>query len=175
MKDELKKALAILADAYDFVNEDKAQAYYLFLQDLPSQFTAAAIGSLIKTSDKCPSIAAIRKETKALMEASKGKKTMDTGEAWIRYYLLCKKCDYFRGARIPNDDPVLKRVSRMFSSDEVRGATDEKLSFLRSQFIARYKETYEAMMEDEKNIAIIARQPGLAQLGEKLAERLQLK
>ncbi len=174
MKDELKKALAILADTYDFVNEDKAQAYYLFLQDLPSQFTAAAIGSLIKTSEKCPSIAAIRRKTKALMDAAQGREMNDPGKMWDLYNRACIHGDYFGEPTLPAD-PVLQRVALMFPAEEIRMCPVDKVAILRAQFIARYKETAACIEENRANQFILSRQPELMRIAGELAGRLQLK
>ncbi len=171
---ELKKALAILAEAYDFVDGEKAKAYYLLLKDLPEPFTAAAIGSLIKTSDKCPSIAAIRRKAQALMDAARGKEMADPGRVWDTYNRACIRGNYFGEPELPAD-PVLRRVARMFPAEEIRMCPTDKVSILRAQFIARYKETYECMKEDAGNRELLAQRPELISLVGGLTERLQIK
>lgn len=171
---ELKKALAILGEAYDFMGEDKAKAYYLLLKDLPEAFVAAAIGSLIKTSDKCPSIAVIRRKTQAIMDAAQGKEMVDAGKVWDLYNRACIRGNYFGEPELPAD-PVLRRVARMFPAEELRMCPTDKVSILRAQFIARYKETYECMREDAGNRALLVRRPELVSIVGRLTERLQLK
>lgn len=79
MREKLKKGIAVLGAAYDFFTEEKSITYYANLQDLQEEAVIAAIGQLIRTEDKCPSIAKIRKKTKALIDAAQGKRELGAG------------------------------------------------------------------------------------------------
>ena len=170
---ELTKALAILAESYDFVSEDKMKVYYLYLQDLPDEITAAAIGELIKTSSKCPTIADIRKKTLAILNAAVGRKKVDAGEVFAVYRKRCVSSDAYWGRiRLP-EDPILKRISESITPDEIRGATNDKLAIIRAQFIKLYEKLAECAEENERNTEVLARKPQITQLCKGLG--LQLK
>lgn len=173
--EKTKKALALLSECYEFFTPEKANAYFLFLKDLPDEAVAAAIGDLIRTEEKLPSIAAIRNRAIALMNTSKGVQEVDVGQKWKRFLNACKNADYFAKAVHFPDDIALETVAEMFPLEEMRRVTMEKLPIIRAQFIARYKETLGHAEQRRRDVLIIQRIPGLAMIGQVPTDRKLLK
>ena len=173
--EKLKKALAILSECYEFFTPEKANAYFLFLKDLPDDAVAAAIGDLIRTEEKLPSIAKIRSRTEALIGTTKGIEEVDVGQKWNRFINACKNAGYFDKAVHFPDDIVLETVAEMFPLEEMRRVTLEKLPIIRAQFIARYKETMGHAEQRRRDVLIIQRIPGLAMIGQMPTDKKLLR
>lgn len=164
MREKLKKGIAVLGAAYDFFTEEKSVAYYANLQDLPDEAVIAAIGQLIRTEDKCPSIAKIRKKTKALIDAAQGKRELGAGEAWKKFYDACIHADYFRKTRVHFEEAALERTAAMFTTEEIRFASDNDLQWKRRSFMAEYERQRGAAVQEAENAALISRNPQLQAL-----------
>lgn len=164
MREKLKKGIAVLGAAYDFFTEEKSITYYANLQDLPDEAVIAAIGQLIRTEDKCPSIAKIRKKTKALIDAAQGKRDLGAGEAWKKFYDACIHADYFRKTRVHFEEAALERTAAMFTTEEIRFASDNDLQWKRRSFMAEYERQRGAAVQEAENAALISRNPQLQAL-----------
>ena len=166
--EKLKKALAILSECYEFFTPEKANAYFIFLKDLPDDAVAAAIGDLIRTEEKLPSIAKIRSRTEGIEE-------VDVGQKWNQFINACKNAGYFDKVVHFPDDIVLETVAEMFPLEEMRRVTLEKLPIIRAQFIARYKETMGHAEQRRRDVLIIQRIPGLAMIGQMPTDKKLLR
>lgn len=164
MSEKLKKGIAVLGSAYDFFTEEKAITYYANLQDLPEEAVVAAIGQLIRTEDKCPSIAKIRGRAKALLDTAHGKHELSAGEAWQKFRNACIHADYFRKTREHFEEAALERTAAMFTTEEIRFASDKDLEWKRRSFMAEYERQREAAVQEAENAALISRNPQLQAL-----------
>lgn len=171
MREKLKKGIAVLGSAYDFFTEEKSITYYANLQDLPEEAVIAAIGQLIRTEDKCPSIAKIRGRAKALLDAAQGKHELSAGEAWQKFRDACIHADYFRKTRAHFEDAALERTASMFTVEEIRFASDKDIEWKRRAFLAEYERQRGAAVQEAENAALISRNPQLQAL---LSECLKL-
>ena len=164
MREKLKKGIAVLGSAYDFFTEEKSITYYANLQDLPEEAVIAAIGQLIRTEDKCPSIAKIRQMAKALLDAAQGKHELGAGEAWQKFYDACIHADYFRKTRVHFSEAALERTAAMFTTEEIRFASDKDLEWKRRSFLAEYERQRGAAAQEAENAELISRNPQLQAL-----------
>lgn len=164
MREKLKKGIAVLGSAYDFFTEEKSITYYANLQDLPEEAVIAAIGQLIRTEDKCPSIAKIRGRAKALLDAAQGKRELGAGEAWKKFYDACIHANYFRRTRMHFKEAALERTASMFTVEEIRFASDKDLEWKRRSFLAEYERQRGAAVQEAENVALISRNPQLQAL-----------
>lgn len=169
--DKVQKALSVMTACFDFVGPDKAKAYYLMLRDLPEDAVAAAIGELIRTECRCPPVSLIREKTQAILDTAAGKEAVDVGAKWERFNRACLYGDYYDPLHFP-DDPVLERVARMFSLEEVRRCPPSKVAILRKQFMDRYRETMAVSENAAANKKIIERLPALAKLAKSVGNAL---
>lgn len=164
MRGKLKKGIAVLGSAYDFFTEEKSITYYANLQDLPEEAVIAAIGQLIRTEDKCPSIAKIRGRAKSLLDTAQGGHKLSAGEAWQKFYDACIHANYFRRTRMHFKEAALERTAAMFTVEEIRFASDKDLEWKRRSFLAEYERQRGAAVQEAENAALISRNPQLQAL-----------
>ena len=164
MREKLKKGIAVLGAAYDFFTEEKSITYYANLQDLPEDAVIAAISQLIRTEDKCPSIAKIRGRAKSLLDTAQGEHKLSAGEAWQKFYDACIHADYFRKNRAHFEETALERTAAMFTVEEIRFASDKDLEWKRRSFMAEYERQRGAAVQEAENAALISRNPQLQAL-----------
>lgn len=163
--EKLMKTLAILSNVYDYFPEERARVYLAFLKDLPEEAVCKTIGELVRTEEKCPSIAKIRKETERLLMAAQGKSPTDVGEKWTKFLATCKRVDYFKRVVHFPDDPVMERVARMFPVDEILSTPDGKMAIVRKQFIDRYRETEQIYNKNEGYKVLISKIHNAKEIG----------
>lgn len=164
MGEKLKKGIAVLGSAYDFFTEEKSITYYANLSDLPEEAVVTAIGHLIRTEDKCPSIAKIRSKAISLLDTAQGKHELSAGEAWRKFRDACIHADYFRKTREHFEEAALERTAAMFTTEEIRFASDKDLEWKRRSFMAEYERQREAAVQEAENAALISRNPQLQAL-----------
>lgn len=163
--EKLKRTLAILSSAYDYFPDDRAKVYLAFLKDLPEEAVCRVIAELVRTEEKCPSIARIRSATEELLAVADGMQLEYAGEKWKRYLEACKKVDYYRRFVHFPDDPILEETASFFSVEEILMMPPEKLAIIRKQFLDRYKEVKEFRSRNKGYKDIIKRFPGIESIG----------
>ena len=163
--EQLKKALALLSECYDYFPESRASIYFGFLKDLPEEAVCKAIGELIRTEEKCPSIAKIRNTAEELIAVASGNQIAGAGEGWKRYLDACKRVNYFKRIVHFPDDPILEQTASYFSVDEILMMPPEKMAIVRKQFIDRYKEVEAFTKKNDGYKAIVQRFPQIGNIG----------
>ena len=149
-----KQALATMISSFEWFSSESAAVYYTFLNDLPDDVTAQAIKELIKTSDKAPSIAMIRRKAEALIDTAKGVKKVNSSERWTEYLKAVKHRKGW-GIQPHFKDKAMEIAAASVPADEIGRATNDKLPILRSQFIKAYEEAEKNQIEEESNTKAI--------------------
>lgn len=149
-----KQALATMISSFEWFSSESAAVYYTFLNDLPDDVTAQAIKELIKTSDRAPSIAMIRRKAEALMNVARGKKKETTYERWNEYLKAVKHRKGW-GIQPHFKDRAMEIAAESVPADEIGRATNDKLPILRSQFIKAYEEAEKNQIEEESDMKAV--------------------
>nr|DAE40656.1 MAG TPA: replisome organizer protein [Caudoviricetes sp.] len=149
-----QQALTTMIGFFEWFTAEKAVAYYTMLNDLPDEITAMAIKELIKTSERTPTVATIRKKAKDLMDVRNGKVPVNYSEKWAEYLKAVKHRSGW-GVQPHFKDKAMEIACSVVPADEVGRATNKDLSILRSQFIKAYKEAYDngEKVEEDKRAA----------------------
>lgn len=163
---ELNKTVAMLHGAYPFFNDDNAVTYYGFLKKsgLPEEVISMAVQQLIATSPKLPAISEIIAKAKAIIASGQGTRELGAGEAWKKFYDACIHADYFRKTRAHFEDAALERTASMFTTEEIRFASDKDLEWKRRSFLAEYERQRGTVVQEAENEALISRNPQLQAL-----------